>query len=115
MTMKSLPRSRKPLQPVHVCGQFLQRPIPPCEIVGPAGKPGVLSIDGTPYLCSYVGELPPEGEPVVRGYRVVKADGAVYDIDTTAPHGWTCDCPDATYRSERPGGCRHVQALRQAL
>ena len=29
----------------------------------------------------------------------------------------SCDCPDATYRGERPGGCKHrrgLQALRQA-
>jgi hypothetical protein len=27
----------------------------------------------------------------------------------------TCTCGDATFRPERPGRCRHVQALRQAL
>jgi hypothetical protein len=27
----------------------------------------------------------------------------------------SCDCPDHVYREERPGGCRHMQALRQAL
>jgi hypothetical protein len=26
-----------------------------------------------------------------------------------------CDCPDATYRPDRPGGCKHVVALRQTL
>jgi hypothetical protein len=26
-----------------------------------------------------------------------------------------CDCPDRSYRPERPGGCRHMAALRQAL
>jgi hypothetical protein len=27
----------------------------------------------------------------------------------------TCDCPDHTFREERPGGCKHMVALRQAL
>src|SRR5262245_20073210 len=113
--MSTLPRSRQPLQPVQVAGRFLQKPICPCEIV-PQGKPGVLSIDGLPYLVSYVGELPAEGEPIVRGYQVVKADGTVYHIDTQTRWGqWQCDCADATYRGERPGGCKHVAALRQAL
>jgi uncharacterized Zn finger protein len=26
-----------------------------------------------------------------------------------------CDCPDATYHPERPGGCKHGAALRAAL
>jgi hypothetical protein len=28
---------------------------------------------------------------------------------------WTGDCPDATFHPERPGGCKHVAALRAAL
>jgi hypothetical protein len=27
----------------------------------------------------------------------------------------SCDCLDHTFREERPGGCKHQQALRQAL
>jgi len=27
----------------------------------------------------------------------------------------SCSCEDATYRPDRPGGCRHVNALRMAL
>jgi hypothetical protein len=26
-----------------------------------------------------------------------------------------CDCGDGTFRPDRPGGCRHIAALRQAL
>jgi hypothetical protein len=26
-----------------------------------------------------------------------------------------CDCPDHIYREERPGGCRHMRALKEAL
>jgi hypothetical protein len=49
------------------------------------------------------------------GYRLLKANATMYDVGTTAPHGWTCDCPDATFHPERPGGCKHVSALRAAL
>jgi hypothetical protein len=27
----------------------------------------------------------------------------------------SCDCPDHTFREDRPGGCKHRVALRQAL
>src|SRR5262245_59553236 len=114
--MRSVSRPKSPLNPVTVTGRFLQKPICCCEIV-PGGKPGVLSIDGTPYLCSFLGELPPApAEPVVYGYAITKHDGTVYHIDTNTRWGqWQCDCADATYRGERPGGCKHVAALRQAL
>jgi len=48
------------------------------------------------------------------GMRLVKvSSGEQHDIDmTTSP--WRCDCGDATHRPNRPGGCRHVVALRQA-
>jgi hypothetical protein len=71
---------------------------------------GVLAINGRPY------EILPlyEGEALV-GYRLLKAGATtMYDVDTTqAP--WRCDCPDATFHPERPGGCKHVQALKAAL
>jgi hypothetical protein len=35
-----------------------------------------------------------------------------YDVDFTE-ETWRCDCPDATYNSGRPGGCKHVVACRQ--
>ena len=44
------------------------------------------------------------------GYRLTKADGTVYDIDATEPH-WRCDCPDAEWRPDRDGGCKHRRAL----
>ena len=51
------------------------------------------------------------------GFRLQKTTGGkegLYDIDCrTEP--WTCDCPDATFHPERPGGCKHVLALKAAL
>jgi hypothetical protein len=71
---------------------------------------GVLAINGTAY------EVLPlyDGEALV-GYRLLKVDSlAMYDVDTTR-EPWRCDCPDATFHPERPGGCKHVQALKAAL
>jgi hypothetical protein len=51
----------------------------------------------------------------VIGYTLQKfasAGGDVYDLPADLSG---CDCPDGTYRGERPGGCRHREGLRQAL
>jgi hypothetical protein len=51
--------------------------------------------------------------PVLTAFRLRKFGGyEQYDLpaDLTA-----CDCADGVYRWNRPGGCRHQQALRQAL
>src|ERR1700741_4347010 len=63
---------------------------------------GVLQINGTAYqgLPLY------DGEQRV-GYRLLKADGTMYDVET-ASETWRCDCPDATFHPERPGGCKHL-------
>jgi hypothetical protein len=68
---------------------------------------GVLEVNGTAY------EVLPlhDGEDHV-GFRLLKADGTMYDVDTA---WWRCDCPDTTFHPERPGGCKHVAALRAAL
>jgi hypothetical protein len=68
-----------------------------------------LAINGQPYTVTVL-----RGPNGVMGYRMGKADGTVYDIGTTEKR-WTCDCPDATVNGERPGGCKHVAALRAAL
>jgi hypothetical protein len=60
---------------------------------------GVLEINGTPYEV-----LPLYDDDVRVGYRLLKAGGTMYDVGTAGPHGWTCDCPDATFHPERPGG-----------
>ena len=67
----------------------------------------MLSINGTAYeiLPVYDGEA-------LAGYRLLKADGAMYDLPGDLSG---CDCPDATYHPERPGGCKHQQAMRAAL
>ena len=82
-----------------------------CQWVLPIGEvgTGVLAINGTNYTVTVL-----NGQTGVLGYRLVKTDGATCDVCTTEEH-WTCDCPDATFHPERPGGCKHVAALRAAL
>jgi hypothetical protein len=47
-----------------------------------------------------------------RAYRLVKSDGAVYDLSETS-YGPACDCPDYIYRRDGldPSGCKHIKAL----
>src|SRR5690349_21484371 len=92
-------QSRKATRPATGVCRWITKPASPRE-------GGVLEINGTVYdvLPLY------DGEALV-GYRLLKADGAMYDVGTAELHGWTCDCPDATYHPERPGGCKHARAL----
>jgi hypothetical protein len=48
------------------------------------------------------------------GLALAPLDGTdtVHHVDFTAPYGWSCDCPDAVYNGDRPGGCKHVNAAR---
>ncbi len=47
------------------------------------------------------------------GFRVRKFGGE--DAHTVTRDLTACTCPDRAFRSNRPGGCRHIAALRQAL
>jgi hypothetical protein len=96
-------KTRKATRPVSGCCRWLTKP-------NHLHEGGVLEINGTAYEVFVLYD----GEALV-GYRLLKADGAMYDVGTAEPHGWTCDCPDATYSPERPGGCKHAKALRAAL
>jgi hypothetical protein len=70
---------------------------------------GLLAINGTRYEV-----LPLYDDDARVGYRLLKTDGTMYDVDTTR-EPWCCDCPDAVFHPERPGGCKHSLALRAAL
>jgi hypothetical protein len=53
----------------------------------------------------------------VTGYRLTRlaeyiVDRKTYDVCVTEPWGWTCDCPDAQFRSRE---CKHARSLRAAL
>lgn len=49
-----------------------------------------------------------------RLWMLAKEDGQFYDIDLAAKHP-ACDCADATYRPARPGGCKHLRAMQEAV
>ena len=92
--------SRRPVKPVHGTCRWIRRlgdnPIDE--------KSGVLEINGRPY-----GVMLLEDRGRVVGYRMVKPDGTAYDIDA---EGWSCTCPDATFRERL---CKHSKALQTAL
>ena len=56
----TLPRTRKPLQPASVAVQWLAAPVWPCEII-PAGIPGTVLLNGTPYAVLPLTEKHQEG------------------------------------------------------
>jgi hypothetical protein len=49
------------------------------------------------------------------GFRLTKFGGETTEVYDLPRDLSSCDCPDHTYRPQRPGGCRHMIALRQAL
>jgi hypothetical protein len=69
----------------------------------------VLTIDRTAYA---IVALPRALDPSRRAYRLIKADGAVYDLSETR-YGPSCDCPDYVFRRDGldPSGCKHIKAL----
>jgi hypothetical protein len=95
----------KAVRPVHGVAKWLA----PMGFTGI----GILAINGVAYVVMRLSSG--------AGFQLEKSgqdkdgpDRTVYDICTeTDP--WTCDCPDAIYCPERPGGCKHVAALRAAL
>lgn len=107
-TVSNRPRQVKPLAPVPPpAWQWVHRPIWSCDLI-PQGMPGMLVVNNVVYMLIVLSEGPgPE-----RGYRLVKDDGSLYDLPADLG---SCDCPDGTYRSERPHGCKHAVALREAL
>jgi hypothetical protein len=93
-------KTRTATRPASGLCRWLQKPN--AEHAG-----GVLQVNGTAY------EVMPlfDGDALV-GYRLLKADGAMYDL----PLGLSsCDCPDHCFHPERPGGRKHMAAMRAAL
>jgi hypothetical protein len=93
-------KTRQATQPATGTCRWLTRPSRP-------GEYGVLAVNGTAYevLALFDGDT-------LAGYRLLKADGAMYDLPADLGG---CDCPDHTFHPERPGGCKHMQALRAAF
>jgi hypothetical protein len=92
-------RKRRPLQPVHGTAKWLRRP---ADKVGQDPKSGLLEINGTLYSL-LIHET---------AYELRKGDGTSYNLPLDLSG---CDCPDATFASERPGGCKHRKGLTALL
>ena len=92
--MGNTTRSRRPLQPVHGTARWVRRP--------EGTTTGLLEINGTLYgLVLHT-----------TAYELVKEDGTSYHLPLTLD---CCDCPDATWRCGRPGGCKHRKGLAALL
>jgi hypothetical protein len=77
------------------------------------GRAGRIEINGTAYLFTTRAEnVPGQNRPTVVSYQLDKQNGTAYDLPGSLDG---CDCPDATFHPERPGGCKHARALRAAL
>lgn len=115
--MSSLTLPRRPhnaTRPVHGGCRWAVQPG-----IGNVRHPGVLVITsagarGKENVGTFVVQEHRDSAGTLTGYRLTKADGsgAFYDLPADLS---SCDCPDATYHPERPGGCRHQRALRAAL
>jgi hypothetical protein len=74
-----------------------------CAVPGP--RVGLLDIHNTAYAVTLI----------AGGIELKNSDGTVYHVATGERWGWRCDCHDAEFRAARPGGCKHVVNLREAL
>ena len=93
-------KTRKATRPARGMCRWIARP-------NAHHEGGVLAINGTAYEV-----LPVYDGAALAGYRLLKADGAMYDLPADLSG---CDCPDHTFHPERPGGCKHMGAMRAAL
>jgi hypothetical protein len=105
-------RPRNPLQPVRVTASFVGGATRDDVIHGQAVL-SIVSGDATDSdESAYWLKAVYDGERCV-SFRLIKfGTGDQYDLPRDLS---TCDCPDRVYRGERPGGCRHMVALQQAL
>lgn len=106
-------RQREPLLPVRVTGRLttgintgLADLFAGCAVLSVYDAAG----GETMYWCEAI-----VGAGKIVGLKLTKfRTGEQRHVHLTAG-GAECDCEDATYRPGRPGGCRHVVALTQAL
>jgi hypothetical protein len=113
--METMTKTRKPVKPVSGNARWI------------GGAPSQARLDDGDAILQitvagkepgfYHVETNRDGDKV-RGYRLIKIDAlekaATYDVELHDDGSLTCDCPDAT-NVDRPGGCKHVKALRAAL
>lgn len=107
-------RQRKPLQPVRVTGQlYTGLGMRLAELLQGSAILTITDADGDALL--YWSKALTSGGRIV-GVELTKFATAETRHVHLAPDGAAvCDCEDATYRPDRPGGCKHVVALTMAL
>lgn len=103
--MTTLNRTRGPVKPAQGTVRWLRRPLLPTGL-------GRLAITSGRKTTEYdLGQLfDYQGRP--SGWRLVKDDDTAYHLPADLSR---CSCPDREFMPDRPGGCRHMQALRAAL
>ncbi len=114
-TLRTSPRPRKPLRPVQVTARLTGSDNPadlPDELARGVAILSIVSGDATdPDTRLYwVKILAERGSPyAVQLIRFGAHERYVVTLDDER-----CDCPDSVY-ADRPGGCKHIVALRQVL
>jgi hypothetical protein len=99
------------LPPVVVLGIFSECVTPDQLFSGSA----ILEIRDAQGEALYWAEARLDGGRIVGATLQKFADGDRHYVHLDGPTAPRCTCEDATYRPDRPGGCRHVNALRMAL
>ena len=101
----SSPRETKPLEPVDPVVELVEYDL--------ETGTGIVQIDEHRYVMIRFRD---QGKTIgMRLTRFCSKKGLrKIDVDFTAKP-WACDCEDAAYRSERPGGCKHIVAMRKVI
>jgi hypothetical protein len=103
-----------------------QKPLEPVQLLRVECQAGIADlIAGHAVLAISVGDPTDSNNTVywvradvdyrgkITGFQLQQfGTGVRYELDADLT---SCSCPDATYREERPGGCKHRRALREAL
>ena len=112
----SIPHKWRAVKPAVCDSRVLRHPIAPCEIL-PRGLEGLLVINETSYAVEALGYLPIEGEPIVQGFRLTKADGTTHDLCLVAGR-LECTCGDWIWRraalaDPQLADCKHCIACKR--
>jgi hypothetical protein len=112
-TVKPARKAEKPPAPVSGVCRWVERPVASPDSLA---RRGVLQINGVEYL---VAELLCPETALPLGWTLTRpaagrTDAASYAV-LVCNGDLMCDCPDATYRPDRPGQCKHCRALSAAL
>lgn len=109
-TTRRRPQAPPAPPPAHGVARWLSHPWAPSAACN-EGQAGLCLISSVPYLVTILG-IVQDGEFLLDGVRLTRSEGKVYDVDFREQR---CDCPDGTFRSHRPTGCKHQAALRVLL